>query len=106
MFAAATALVVSATAVTAGSANASAAVVAGLVHVDQVGYLPGDVKQAFLMASQVVHGAHFTVVNAASHVVYSGTVDATSRGRWNAAYPDVYPMTFSSVRPRGRTTSW
>jgi hypothetical protein len=44
----------------AQSAPAQAAV-AGLVRVDQVGYLPGDGKLAYLMTSAPVHGVTFTV---------------------------------------------
>ncbi|HEU0239526.1 MAG TPA: glycoside hydrolase family 9 protein [Micromonosporaceae bacterium] len=86
----------------AGSAVASTSPVAALVRVDQVGYLPNDVKQAYLMTPQAVAGARFAVVNAAGHTVYSGSVSATNRGKWNAAYPDVYAMTFTAVRATGR----
>src|ERR1035441_5243887 len=37
----------------------------GLLRVDQVGYLPGDTKIAYLMASGPLSGERYRVVNAA-----------------------------------------
>jgi endoglucanase len=69
----------------------------GLLRVDQVGYLPGDTKIAYLMASGPLSGERYRVVNAAGATVASGAVTAHSRGSWNMAYPDVYPIDFSAV---------
>jgi endoglucanase len=93
------ALCAAVTATTAATAAASG--VAGLVRVNQVGYLPGDTKQAYLMTPAAVTGAHFAVVNAAGHTVYTGTVGRTSRGTWNATYPDVYPIVFTALHTAG-----
>jgi endoglucanase len=83
------------------SAPADAAV-AGLVRVDQVGYLPGDAKVGYPMAPGPVHGATFSVLDASGHPVLSGPVGGTSRGSWNARYPDVYPITFTALTRPGR----
>ncbi len=86
---------------TALSAAPAPAAVSGLVRVNQVGYLPTDVKQAYLMTPAPVAGAHFAVINAAGKTVYSGAVGGTNRGAWNAAYPDVYPLTFTGLHAAG-----
>jgi len=82
------------------SAPASAAV-PGLVRVDQVGYLPTEVKQAYLMTTGAVANADFSVLDAHGHKVFTGTVGHTSRGAWNARYTAVYPITFSGVTAPG-----
>jgi endoglucanase len=73
----------------------------GLVRVDQVGYLPGDVKQAYLMVRSPVSGVSFDVLDAAGHTVLSGHVGGTSRGAWNSTYKAVYPITFSALHATG-----
>ena len=85
------------------SAPAGAAV-AGLVRVDQVGYLPGDAKVAYLMAPGTVTGAKFAVVNSAGTTVLGGSVSGTSRGSWNSKYSKVYPITFSGLKTAGTYT--
>jgi endoglucanase len=82
------------------SAPAGASV-AGLVRVDQVGYLPTEVKQAYLMTTGPVTRADFAVVDAHGHKVYGGTVGHTNRGPWNTTYKGVYPISFSAVTAPG-----
>jgi endoglucanase len=77
------------------------AAVTGLVRVDQVGYLPGEAKQAYLMVPGAVSGATFAVVNSSGTRVLTGQVGA-SRGGWNDKYKAVYPITFTGVRAPGR----
>src|SRR5256714_10248805 len=74
------------------SAPAGASV-AGLVRVDQVGYLPGDAKVGYLMAPGTVTGAKFAVVNSAGTTGLNGSVSGTSRGSWNSKYSKGYPHT-------------
>ena len=83
------------------AASAGAAAVTGLVRVDQVGYLPTEVKQAYLLTTGTVGSADFSVVDGHGHKVYSGTVDKTNRGPWNTKYQGVYPITFSAVTAPG-----
>jgi endoglucanase len=73
----------------------------GLLRTDQLGYAPGDTKIAYLMTSAAVSGEHFTVLDSAGATVASGSVGTTSRGNWNSAFPDVYPIDFSSVTANG-----
>jgi endoglucanase len=80
---------------------ASAPKVTGLIRVDQVGYLPSDVKQAYLMTTAAVAGADFAVRDPSGRAVYRGRVGARSRGAWNTAYPDVYPLTFTALHATG-----
>ncbi len=77
------------------------AATAGQLRVDQVGYGTNDTKIAYLMTSASVSGEGYKVVNSAGTAVASGTVSTSSRGSWNSAYPDVYPIDFSSVTAAG-----
>ncbi|GAA1803551.1 glycoside hydrolase family 9 protein [Planosporangium flavigriseum] len=77
------------------------AAVSGVVRVDQVGYLAGESKQAYLMASAPASGAQFTVLDSAGTAVLSGAVGATSRGSWNTAYPAVHPISFDGLTRPG-----
>jgi endoglucanase len=75
--------------------------VAGFVRLDSVGYLPGDVKQAYLLTTGPVSGVTYAVHDQRGRVVLRGQVDDRSRGAWNKAYPDVYGFTFSRLRTPG-----
>src|SRR5256714_13062820 len=77
------------------------AAVSGLVRVDQVGFLPSDPKQAYLMVGGAVTGATFAVVDAGGATVLSGNVGGTSLGSWNSSYPDVYPISFTGLTAPG-----
>jgi endoglucanase len=79
----------------------SAATSAAQLRTDQVGYLTTDTKVAYLMAPKAITGENYQVVNSSGTAVAKGTVNAKSRGSWNTAYPDVYPIDFSSVSAPG-----
>ena len=81
--------------------SAASAATAGLVRVDQVGYLPGDTKQAYFMVQSPVSDVSFDVVDSAGHTVLSGKVNGTSRGVWNTQYKAVYPITFTGLHATG-----
>jgi endoglucanase len=91
-----------AAALSIGTQGAAHAASASLIRVDQVGYLPGDAKVGYLMTGAAVSGAKYTVVDSAGMTVLSGAVGATSRGKWNSAYPDVYPITFTALTKPGK----
>jgi glycosyl hydrolase family 9/cellulase-like Ig domain-containing protein len=74
----------------------------GYVRIDQVGYLPSEVKHAALMTSAPVRGASFAVVDSAGRAVRRGHVSPVNQGRWNAAFPAVYDISFSSLARPGR----
>ncbi|HEY3733029.1 MAG TPA: glycoside hydrolase family 9 protein [Streptosporangiaceae bacterium] len=80
---------------------AAASAATGLVRTDQAGYLPTDTKIAYLMASSGLSGETYKVINSAGTTVASGSVTTSSRGSWNSAYPDVYPIDFSAVTTPG-----
>lgn len=82
-----------------GSAHAANA---SLIRIDQVGYLPTEAKVGYLMTGAAVSGARFSVVDSSGRSVLSGNVGATSRGKWNSAYPDVYPIAFTALRKPGK----
>jgi endoglucanase len=88
--------------VSAQAAAPAEAALVGLVRVDQVGYLPGDAKLAYLMTPRAVQDATFKVFDCAGHTVLSGSVGGTSGGSWNGTYPDVYPITFSGLTRSAR----
>ncbi|WP_194896745.1 glycoside hydrolase family 9 protein [Catenulispora pinisilvae] len=87
-------------AATALSASAQAATT-GLVRVDQAGFLADDAKQAYLMTGGSVSGAAFSVLDSGGKTVLTGKVGGTSLGKWNTAYPDVYPIVFSGLKTAG-----
>ncbi|WP_329320965.1 glycoside hydrolase family 9 protein [Streptomyces sp. NBC_01262] len=71
------------------------------VRVDQVGYLPGEVKHAYLMTAGQVSASRYSVIDASGKTVLTGSVGSASRGSWNSAYKDVYPITFSKLTAPG-----
>jgi endoglucanase len=89
---------------TGGRREPASTAVAGPVaalRLDTVGYLPGETKHAYLMTSHAVSGLTFHIVGADGTTALSGSVGTASRGRWSAAYPDVYPLTFTALRAPG-----
>jgi endoglucanase len=85
----------------AAVAAPAAAAPRGLIRVDQTGFAPAEGKQAYLMTTAAIRRARFSVVDAHGHTVLSGRVGQTSRGKWNAAYPTVYPIDLSALRRPG-----
>lgn len=71
------------------------------LRTDQAGYLTSDTKIAYLMATKALSGETYSVVDSSGATVAGGTVTTSSRGSWNSAYPDVYPIDFSSVTAAG-----
>jgi endoglucanase len=74
---------------------------AAQLRVDQAGYLTSDTKLGYFMATSAVSGETYKVIDSSGATVASGSVTSTSRGSWNSAYPDVYPIDFSSVTTAG-----
>ncbi len=73
---------------------------AAFVRVNQVGYPTGAPKHAYLMSTSATPGATFVVVDGAGAIAYSGTAGA-NLGRWNARYPNVFPLDLSPVTAPG-----
>lgn len=95
------ALVASALVTSTLGADSALAATTVQVRTDQAGYLPTDTKTAYLMASAALTGETYQVVNSAGTTVASGKVTTTNKGKWNSAYPDVYPIDFSGVTATG-----
>lgn len=71
------------------------------IRVDQVGYVRGEAKQAYVMGpSAALAGARFKVVDAENDVVTEGRLGASS-GRWNAKYPSVRTVDLSALDTPG-----
>ncbi len=70
------------------------------IRVNQVGYLPTEVKRAVLLASGPISGS-FNVIDANGNVALTAVVPASIVGSWNAAYPETYALDFSAVTVPG-----
>ncbi|MGW3646241.1 glycoside hydrolase family 9 protein [Streptomyces sp. NPDC000878] len=71
------------------------------IRVDQVGYLLGEAKQAYVMGpTSALAGARFKVVDAENKVVAAGRLGAVT-GRWNAEYPSVRTVDLSALKTPG-----
>src|SRR4051812_20913813 len=67
------------------------------IRVDQVGYVRGEAKQAYVMGpTSALAGARFTVVDAKDKVVAAGKLGPAT-GRWNARYPSVRTADLSAL---------
>jgi endoglucanase len=73
------------------------------IRVNQVGFLPGDNKEAFLLSSGPETGATFTVLDANGTVEFTSTVDK-SVGSWNAQVANIYKLDFSLLQKPGTYT--
>jgi endoglucanase len=74
------------------------------VRVNQVGYVAGSSKRAYLMASGSESGATFSVKNSSGTTVFGPTTIGGSLGSWSSSYPDVYPLDFDSLMAAGSYT--
>src|SRR5262245_1615042 len=81
----------------------SAPAQSAFVRVNQVGYVAGASKRAYLMTSTSATGATFAVKNAGGTTVFSGTVGA-NLGKWSNAFPNVYALDFSAASAPGSYT--
>ncbi|WP_051741349.1 glycoside hydrolase family 9 protein [Streptomyces xylophagus] len=82
-----------------GAATPSAS--EAVVRVDQVGYVRGETKQAYVMGpSRALAGARFKVVDAKDRVVTAGRLGAVT-GHWNAKYPSVRTVDLSALNTPG-----
>jgi hypothetical protein len=71
------------------------------IRVDQVGYVRGETKQAYVMGpSAALAGARFKVIDAKDKVVVSGRLGSATR-RWNAKYPSVRTVDLSALNTPG-----
>src|SRR5258708_38671490 len=72
------------------------------IRVNQVGYVSGSSKRAYLMAAGSEAGATFLLQNSSGVTVYSAPV-GSSLGAWGS-FTNVYPVDFDSVTTAGTYT--
>ena len=74
------------------------------VRVNQVGYVAGGSKRAYLMASAAETGATFTIKNSSGGTVFGPAAIGTNLGSWSNGYPDVYALDFDAFTTAGTYT--
>jgi endoglucanase len=72
----------------------------GFIRVDQVGFLPGETKTAYLLSPRDATGTRVTAVDADGREVWTGKVSA-SRGGWNSRYGFVQPIDVTALKRAG-----
>jgi endoglucanase len=73
------------------------------VRVNQLGYVSGASKRAYLMSSGAESGATFSVKNSAGTPVFSAAIGA-NLGSWSTSYGFVYALDFSTLTSAGTYT--
>src|SRR5215469_12506582 len=74
------------------------------VRVNQVGYVAGSSKRAYLMASGSESGAAFSVKNSSGTTVFGPVAIGANLGSWSSGYPDVYGLDFDALMAVGTYT--
>jgi endoglucanase len=74
------------------------------VRVNQVGYVSGAAKRAYLMASAAETGATFVLKNSSGSTVFGPMAIGANLGSWSSSYPDVYALDFDSFTTAGTYT--
>ena len=77
---------------------------AAYVRVNQIGYVSGASKRAYLMASGAETGATFSILNSSGGTVYGPAAIGPSLGSWSSSYPDVYALDFDGFVTAGTYT--
>jgi endoglucanase len=71
------------------------------VRVNQVGYVVGASKRAYLMASGAETGATFSIRNSSGSTVFGPSSIGANLGSWSNRYPNVYALDFDSFTQAG-----
>src|SRR5947209_6146228 len=74
------------------------------VRVNQVGYVSGASKRAYLMSSAAETGATFVIKNSSGSTVFGPAAIGANLGSWSTAYPDIYALDFDSFVTPGTYT--
>src|SRR6266853_2322127 len=74
------------------------------VRVNQVGYVAGAGKRAYLMASAAETGATFVIKNSSGSTVFGPAAIGANLGSWSSGFPDVYALDFDSFVTSGTYT--
>ncbi|MFJ9847095.1 glycoside hydrolase family 9 protein [Kitasatospora sp. NPDC101155] len=83
-----------------GADSLAAGAPRAVVRVDQVGYTPGEAKQAYLMTSVSASKASFRVLDASGKEILKGKV-GSSTGGWNSKYKAVHTLDLSPLTEPG-----
>jgi len=83
------------------AASGAASAQSALVRVNQVGYVAGASKRAYLMASGAETGATFVIRNSTGSTVFGPTAIGSNLGSWSSTYPDVYALDFDVLTMAG-----
>ncbi len=75
----------------------------GTIRVDQLGYLAGERKVGYLLATAAIAGARFQVRDRDGDIVLRGSV-GPSHGPWNGRYRAVHELDFSGLDQAGTYT--
>ncbi len=94
------AVLVGALLVPAATTASAGTVAPAFVRVDQVGYVAGGAKRAWLLSSTDLSGSTFQLRNGSNVAAFTGTV-GTDHGAWNARFTHVYPLDFGSFTSSG-----
>src|SRR5215469_1872094 len=74
------------------------------IRVNQVGYVAGSTKRAYLLASGSESGATFSVKNSSGTTVFGPAAISANLGSWSSGYPDVYGLDFDTLTTAGTYT--
>jgi endoglucanase len=74
------------------------------VRVNEVGYVSGGSKRAYLMSSAAETGATFTIKNSSGTTVSGPTAIGANLGSWSNGFPDVYALDFDAFTTAGTYT--
>jgi endoglucanase len=77
---------------------------AAYVRVNQIGYISGASKRAYLMASGAETAATFSILNSSGGTVYGPATIGPNLGSWSSSYPDVYALDFDGFVTAGTYT--
>src|SRR5262249_21302067 len=71
------------------------------VRVNQVGYVSGSSKRAYLMASGSETGATFAVKNSSGSTLFGPAAIGANLGSWSTTYKNVYALDFDTFTAAG-----
>src|SRR5262244_1980415 len=74
------------------------------VRVNQVGYVSGGAKRAYLMASAAETAATFVIKNSGGTTVFGPVAIGANLGSWSGNYANVYALDFNNLVTAGTYT--
>src|SRR5262249_37345073 len=74
------------------------------VRVNQLGYVSGGVRRAYLMASAAEPAATFVIKNSGGTTVFGPVAIGANLGSWSGNYANVYALDFNNLVTAGTYT--